>query len=63
MITVLSAVGNRRAIVTEDDDGTVIRYERADVRTGVAAWRFDHEARPALPFHAALDVAHAVVNR
>lgn len=53
----------RRAVVLDGEDGSVIRYYRALRRGGEVSWLFDHEAQTALPFHAALDLAHAMVNR
>lgn len=54
--------GSRRAVVLEDDDGPVVRYYRALRRGGEVSWLFEREARMTLPFHAALDLAHAIVN-
>ena len=60
MITVQS--DHLKAVVTEDLDGPVITYWRALRRGGETRWVFDHEARPAVPFHAARDLAHAMVH-
>ena len=57
MITVNSRDGMYRAEVDEDNDGVVTRYYRWR-----GDWHFDRECRPALPFHAALDHAHRMVD-
>jgi hypothetical protein len=62
LLTILSRDGSRRAILLEDDDGPVLRHYRALRRGGEVAWIFDREARPSLPYHAARDLAVAVVN-
>lgn len=59
-IAVEDANGFRRAVVTEDLDGPVIRYEQRSVPNG--AWRHDRTTRPRLPYHAALDLAHDQVH-
>ena len=51
--------GFRRAIVTEDSDGPVVRYENRATPDG--RWSHDRTTRPRLPFHAALDLAHQQV--
>jgi len=55
MISVISKDGFRRARVGEDAHGVFINYYRDD-------WRFVRQARPALPFHAALDLADQIIN-
>ena len=57
MIQVMSRDGMYRAEVSEDERGVAVRYYRWR-----GDWFFDRECRPALPFHAALDHAHHMVD-
>lgn len=57
-LSILSNNGFRKAVVS-DADGVTITYYRVDLD---GTCRFDREARPALPFHAALDLATKIVN-
>ena len=60
MITILSRDGRRVATVHTDADGCpVITYYY--VRCN-GQWAFCREARPLVPHHAALDLAHAVIG-
>jgi hypothetical protein len=61
-LTVLSRDQRHRAIVVPTDDGATITYERAYARGDGLFWAVDHVACARLPFHAALDMAHAILR-
>lgn len=63
MITVLSDDELRRATIAETADGAVITYYRIDGGMHGSSWRFDRECCPAIPFHAACDLAVEMLNR
>jgi len=58
-ISIISKTGYRKAVVGEDAEGVFINYYRT---TGRGDWRFDRCARPAQPFHVALDLAQRIVD-
>ena len=58
-LSIISHNGHRKAVVAEDAEGVFVDYYRT---TGCDDWRFHHRARPALPFHAALDLADRLIN-
>lgn len=64
MISILSKNGFRKAQVGEDADGVFINYYRPASLGDLARddWRFVRQTRPALPFHAALDLADRIMN-
>ena len=57
MVTITSRDGMYRAYVSEDELGVVARYYRWR-----GDWHFDRECRLVMPFHAALDHAHHIVD-
>ena len=58
-LSILSNNGFRKAVVDEDADGVAVSYYRID---SDGKCRLDRTTRPALPFHAALDLATQIVN-
>lgn len=58
-LSILSNNGFRKAVVSEDADGVVITYHRVGTD---GHSRLDRQTRPALPFHAALDLATRIIN-
>jgi hypothetical protein len=69
MLTILSADGRHRAIVSETDEGAAVAFYRLvhdDSRgRGSGArtkWRYVRTSVIPQPFHVALDVAHSIVK-
>ena len=72
MLTILSTDERRQATVTETEDGAEISYYRlvVDDARGLpkgeprpGRWRYLRTARARLPFHAACDLAVAIVEK
>ena len=72
MVTILSADGSHRAIVSETDDGVAVAFYRlvhddsrgkplSEQRTA-RKWRYLRTSIIPQPFHVALDIAHDVVD-
>ncbi len=59
MITILSDDEQRRAVVSETQDGFAVAYSR---RRGDGRWTFEHAAFSEWPLHLVLDLAVGVVN-
>lgn len=69
-LTIMSQDGRHKAVVTEDDDGpsaTYFRLMHDDARGRVdglrPAWRKLRTSSMRMPFHAALDAAHLIVDQ
>ncbi len=58
-LSILSDNGFRKAVVDEDADGVAVSYYRVG---SDGECRLDRITRPALPFHAALDLATQIIN-
>lgn len=61
IMSVLSDDGRRKAVVSSCDNGAVVDYYRR-VRFEDAPWRFVYQVLMPVPYHVALDQAHALVN-
>lgn len=61
-LSIISNDERRKAVVSETEDGSLIRYFRSTEGLMGSGWRFDRECCPKLPFHAACDLAVQMLN-
>ena len=66
MISILSTSGFRKATLLPTEEGATVRYYRG-LQSGTGGdlrWELDHQAEMSgIPFHRALDLATAIVER
>jgi hypothetical protein len=72
MLTIVSADGGHRAIVSETDDGVAVAFYRLvhdesrgkplSEQQNARKWRYVRTSIIPQPFHVGLDIAHDVVN-
>lgn len=57
-LSILSADGRHKAVVTSCDNGAVVDFYRRNVRR----WTHINQVLMTVPYHVALDQAHTLVN-
>lgn len=61
-ISILSRSELSKAVVSEDNDGVVVRFYRAQIAGHNQKWIFDRETRPLAPWHTILDNTQAILD-
>jgi len=59
-MSILSTDGNRKAVVTPCDNGAIVDCYRRNPQN--TTWHFIYQVLMPVPYHAALDQAHSLIN-